>query len=321
MAVPLVMFGGCGTSRHSPDEKYFLIATNIKLPYWQTAQVGLARAGSSMKVRTELAGPDTYDTNAQHQEFLRVLTMKPTGILVSAGDSKLIQPDIDAAMAQGVLVITVDSDVEDSGRLLFIGTDNYKAGTQGGELVARELHGSGNVVVYTMPSQANLYQRLHGYQDVFAAHPRIKVTQIIDIKGDPRIAFDSTRAILENGSGKVDAFVCLEAIACPEVADVLDRQHVLHKLVVAMDTDPRTLDWIRRGGILATIGQKPYTMAYYGVKMLDDLHHDKIGPLNIRWDRAPFSPIPAFVDTGLTLIDKSNVDSFVKQLESQTKGS
>jgi ribose transport system substrate-binding protein len=117
----------------------------------------------------------------------------------------------------------------------------------------------------------------------------------------------------------VDAFFCLEAIACPEVADVLDRQRVLHKVVVAMDTDPRTLEWIQKGGILATIGQKPYTMAYYGVKMLDDLHHDKIGPLNTRWDRAPFSPIPAFVDTGATLIDKSNVDSFVKQVESQTK--
>jgi ribose transport system substrate-binding protein len=162
MTVPLTTISGCGASRHSPDEKYFLIATNVKIPYWQAAQAGLVGAGASMKVRTELAGPDTYDTKAQHEEFQRVLKMKPTGILISAGDSKLIQPDIDAAIAQGVPVITVDSDVEGSGRLLFIGTDNYKAGTQGGELVARALNGTGNVVVYTMPSQANLYQRLHG---------------------------------------------------------------------------------------------------------------------------------------------------------------
>jgi len=315
--ISVALLGGCASSRHSQDEKYFLIATNIKLPYWQTARAGLARAASVLNVKTEMVGPDTYNPGAQHEEFQRVLKLKPAGILVSVGDAKLIQPDIVQAMSAGIPVITMDSDAEGSNRLLFIGTDNYKAGMQGGELVARELHGSGNVVIYTMPSQANLYQRLHGYQDVFAGHPKIKVLQIIDIKGDSGVAFDATKAILANGSGKVDAFVCLEAVACPEVADVLEREHVLHKLVVAMDTEPRTIDWIQKGGIFATIGQKPFTMAYYGVRMLDDMHHDgKLGSLN---NRSPFSPIPAFVDTGATLIDKGNVRNFVEQLNSETK--
>ena len=31
--------------------------------------------------------------------------------------------------------------------------------------------------------------------------------------------------------------------------------------IVAMDTDPGTVDWIKKGVISATIAQKPYTMA------------------------------------------------------------
>ncbi len=64
--------------------------------------------------------------------------------------------------------------------------------------------------------------------------------------------------------------MCLEALAGKEVADVLDRNKVSGKTVVAMDTDEDTLKWIQKGVIAATIAQKPFTMAYYGVKMLDE---------------------------------------------------
>ena len=109
---------------------------------------------------------------------------------------------------------------------MFIGTDNFKAGQIGGDVLAKQLKGKGNVVVFSMPQQANLKERLRGYQDVLANHPQIKITEVVDIKGDPRIAFDKTMEILKKDAAKVDAFVCLEAVACPEVADVLERNKI-----------------------------------------------------------------------------------------------
>jgi len=314
-----LILGGCGTPQHAADEKYYLIATNIKVPYWQTAFSGLGKAAAQMGVKVEMTGPDTYDPKAQQVELERVAKLKPAGILLSAGDPKLMQGEINRAIESGVPVITIDSDADESKRLLFIGTDNYKAGTMGGQRLLKELNGKGNVVVFTMPEQMNLYQRLHGYQDMLAGHPQIKITRIIDIKGDQRIAFDSAKSILEEGSGKVDAFVCLEALACPEVAEVLDRNHVLRKVVMAMDTDPRTLEGIQKGTITATIGQKPFTMAFYGLKMLDDLHHHQLQPLDGAWGRKPFAQIPQFVDTGATLVDQANVAAFLKARDAETK--
>jgi ribose transport system substrate-binding protein len=315
----LAACAACGGPQHDANEKYFLIANNTKVSYWKTAIAGLSRAGRDLGVKTEVAGPETYNPKTQHEEFQKVLTQKPAGILVSAGDSKVIQPDIDQAISQGIPVITIDSDAADSKRLLFIGTDNYKAGTMGAGVVARALKGKGNVVVYTLPAQPNLAERMHGYQDAFAGTTGIRITRIVDSKGEASVAFDATKEILEAGSGKIDAFVCLESTSCAEVADVLDRQHVLRKVVVAMDTDPRTLEWIQKGVITATIGQKPFTMAYFGLRMLDDFHHRKPGPLDKKWSQDSFSPIPAFVDTGATLIDQSNVDRFLKELQNQTQ--
>jgi ribose transport system substrate-binding protein len=317
LTAAMVTLAACGGSQHSADEKYVLVATNVKLPYWQQCFAGLNRAATEMKVKAEMVGPETYDPQAERDELRAAIQKKATGILVSAGDAKLLTTEIDNAIAQGIPVVTIDSDAPASKRLTFIGTDNYQAGVMGAKVVLKKLQGKGSVVVYTIEGQHNLAERLHGYRETFESQPGVKITEVIDMKGDPRVAFDRTKEMMTQGA-KVDAFVCLEAIACPEVADVLERVKATGKVVVAMDTDQRTLDGIQKGAITATIAQKPFTMAYLAVKMLDDLHHHPVKPLDKNWSQDSFSTLATFVDTGATLIDKSNVDQFIQDSQSAT---
>src|SRR5690348_14149981 len=165
----LTWLAACGSSPHETTEKYYLAATNIKIPYWQSANTGLMRAAQQLGVKAEMVGPDTFDPKAEHEAFQKLLgeKIKPSGIMVSAGDPNVMQPDIDAAIAQGIPVITVDSDVPVSKRLTFVGTDNYRAGLMGAQLAIKQLQGKGSVVVYTMPEQANLKDRMRGYHDAF----------------------------------------------------------------------------------------------------------------------------------------------------------
>jgi len=309
----MTWLAGCG-GPHTSTEKYWLVATNIKIPYWQSANAGLMRAAQQIGVHAEMVGPDSFDTKAEHEAFQRVLAekIKPAGIMVSAADPSVMQPDIDAAIGQGIPVITVDSDVPGSKRLTFIGTDNYKAGLMGAQLALKQLQGKGNVVIFSMPEQANLKERLHGYHDGFEGHPGIKIVDNVDIKGDARIAFDHTQELVDKKAiDKIDGFICLEAIACPEVADVLDRNKVGGKVVVAMDTDQRTLDWIKKDRIAGTIAQKPFSMGYVGLASLETLHRYPPIPLDKAWAQDPQSPVATFIGTGEMLVDKSNVDSFL----------
>lgn len=316
MLVLLAMLGGCA-SQHDAGESYYLVSANIQVPYWQAARAGFLQAAAQMKVKAEFIGPDTYDPKAQQLAFEKLLQTKPSGILVSPANPELMRGDIDAAIAAGIPVITIDSDSPDSKRLLFIGTNNYQAGVMAAKVAAGQMRGKGNVIIFTMPGQANLDDRLRGYRDVFASYPGMKIVSVVDIHGDPRVAFDATEQIIGKKQ-KVDGFICLEALAGKEVANVLDRYHVTGKTVVAMDTDPDTLQWIKKGVIAATVAQKPYTMAYVGLKTLDDLHHHRLRSLQQNWAEDPFSPLPAFVDTGATLIDKNNVDAFLTAEKSAT---
>lgn len=310
----MTWLAGCGGSPHASTEKYWLVATNIKIPYWQSANAGLMRAAQQLGVKAEMVGPDSFDPKAEHEGFQRALTdkIKPAGIMVSVADPAVMQPDINAAIEQGIPVITIDSDAPASKRLTFVGTDNYGAGLMGAQLAVKQLQGKGSVVVFTMPEQANLKDRLRGYHDGLEGHPGIKIVETVDVKGDPRIAFDRTQDLVDKKRiDKIDGFICLEAIACPEVADVLDRNKIGSKVIVAMDTDQRTLDWIKKDRIAGTIAQKPFTMCFAGLTTLDTFHHYPPNPLDKPWAQEPLSPVATFIDTGELLVDKSNVDTFI----------
>jgi ribose transport system substrate-binding protein len=310
-ATLILGLAGCSSSRHEATEKYFLVVSNTKLAYWQAAGQGLSEAAHKLGVGYEMVGPDSYDPQAEIQSFRDAVAANPSGILVSAADPNGMKDPIDAAIAKGIPVMTVDSDAPASKRLTFIGTNNYQAGLMGGRVLAERLHGKGDVVVYTMPGQTNLDERLQGYKNVLADHPQIKIIRIVDVKGNPSIAFDTTEEILK-GKTTPEGFVCLVSTACQEVADVLDRHKVDGKILVGMDSDANTLTWIQKGKIAATIAQKPFTMAHFGVLLLDSLHHFKLKTLDWKWADDTRSPLPVFVDTGATLIDKSNIDAFQK---------
>ncbi len=315
-AVCAALFAGCG--RHSSSEHFYLVATNTKLAYWQSAAAGLDKIAAQYHVHAEMRGPENFDAQAEVQEFRAVVALKPAGILVSVVDPKLMLPEINAAMDAGIPVITVDSDAPNSRRLYFIGTNNRQAGKLGADALIERLHGNANVVFFTMPGQPNLDERLAGYEDALAGTPDIHVSDIIDIRGQGTVAFDKAQELMgRTGKDRIDAFVCLEASAGKEVGEVLRRANDKSRVLIAMDVDKDTLDLVKEGVIAATVAQKPFTMAYVGVQMLDDLYHDPLPSLNRPYGIDPFSPIPAFIDTGSALVDASNVDQYLKAQSAQ----
>jgi ribose transport system substrate-binding protein len=301
-----------GCDRHQKSEQYYLIATNIGLSYWQSAHAGFTAAAAQYGVTEEMRGPDTLNPAVEVDEFRAAVARKPAGILVSAADSKLMAPEIDKAISAGIPVITIDADAPDSQRLYFIGTNNLEAGRLGGQSVAAHLNGKGNVVFFSLPGQSNVEERLKGYKDVFTNFPGIKIVEVFDMKGESGTAMDKARDYLERtGPAKINAFICLEASAGKDVAEAFKRAKPQDTMLMAMDVDQATLQLVKEGTIQATISQKPFTMAFLGLKALDDIHHYPLHPLARDYASDASSPIPAFVDTGVSLVDKSNVDKFL----------
>ena len=319
IAALAIFAGACQPpSYHQPDERYVLVAANIDLPYWQEAAAGLTDVGKSMGVKVEIVGPETFSPSEELVAFQQAVAQHPSGILVSVTDPKLFKDPIDHAILQGIPVICIDADAPESNRVLFIGTDNFRAGQESGKRMAELLGGQGRVVVITISEQLNSEERVRGVNEALKKYAGVKIVQTIDDKGDPRVAYDGIAALLQKKE-KIDGIICLEASGGEGAADELHRMDLTGKIkIVAFDKDPQTLDGIERKWITATVVQKPYVMAFYGVRFLDDLHHNAVHEFK-DWATAPAPPLPTFVDTGTAVIDEVNLAAFRRALSQHPK--
>ncbi len=320
--LPAILLAGllvsCAQPYHQAEERYVFVAFNTSLPYWQEAEAGLTDAAKQMGVKAELVGPAAFSPDEELKAFQQAAAQKPSGILLSASNPEIFRAPIAAAIEQGIPVICVDADSPESNRVLFVGTDNFRAGQESGKRMGELLKGKGNIVVVTIPGQYNLGERLRGVNEALKKFPGIKIVKTIDDKGDPRNAYDAISSLVQ-GKDKPDGILCLEASGGPGSADALHRMDLTGKIpIVAFDKDPETLEWIQRGAITATVVQKPYVMSYYGLKFLDDLHHNAVHEFK-NWRTAPASPMPAWVDTGTAIVDKNNLAIFRESLAAHPK--
>jgi len=310
LALSVLSVAGC--DRHSKKEVYYLVAANLSLPYWQTAAAGFNKAAEQYKVSAQVVGPSGYDPQAELTELHKAIAAKPAGILISVADVSVLQSEIDAAVNAGIAVITMDSDAAGSRRLYFIGTNNLEAGRIGGQRVIQKLGGKGRVVFFTFTGQPNTEERLKGFKDAFAERPDIHIVDVVDVKGDVQKAFDWTRdSMALPPAQKIDAYISLESASGKVVSDAVQRAKATDRLLMAWDANQDTLDAIKAGAIDSTIAQKPYTMAFVGLKMLDEVFHAPPRELGKDYSADAFAPYPVFVDTGTALVDKSNVDLYL----------
>ena len=314
---PLIFVAGllasCAPPYHEKDERYVFVAFNTSLPYWQEAEAGLTDSAKQLGVKAELTGPAAFSANEELTAFQQAVAQKPAGILLSASDPEIFKAPINTAILQGIPVICVDADVPGSNRVLFVGTDNFRAGQESGKRMGELLNGKGNVVVITIPTQFNLEERLRGVNEALKKFPGIKISKTIDDKGDSRNAYDEINSLFQ-GNDKPNGIIGLEASGGEGAADALHRVDLDGKVpIVAFDKDPETLGWIERGAITATVVQKPYVMSFYGLKFLDDLHHNAVHEFK-DWRTAPAAPMPAWVDTGTAIVDKKNLAVFKEAL-------
>ena len=315
----------CQDSLHTAAERYVFVASNINLPYWQEAKAGFQDAARTLGVKAEFTGPTTYSPDEALKALQDAVATHPTGILVSPARALLFRHAIDSAIQAGIPLICMDSDSPESRRILFIGTDNYRAGVESSKRLANLLHGRGRVVLITILAQLNLNERLRGVQETLKQYPEIEIAEhaleVVAAETAPRRDRAAVSGEAESQVGallksqeEIDGILCLEASGGSGAAEALQQFNRAGKVpIVAMDKNPQTLDWIKKGVISATIAQKPYTMSYYGLRFLDDLHHNLVHEFK-DWKTAPISPLPTLVDTGTGVVDKHNVDDFVSAL-------
>jgi ribose transport system substrate-binding protein len=293
------------------SEEYYMVTFLSGIEYWKGCYSGFEEAGNLYGVKTVYTGGTQYDANQEVTILEQIIAKKPAGIAVSCINPEALKVPIQKAMAAGIPVVTFDADSPDSGRYSFLGTGNEYAGSVAAKALYDQVGSEGGeVVIITNANQLNNEQRVLGFKNAIEKeYKSLKLVQIGSGNADQTEAAKLLSAFLQVHPNIKGVF-CTEATGGVGAATAVKEANMVGKVkIVSFDTDKGTLDAIKSGVISATIAQGTYVMGYQSMNFLYQLRHELINPAK-DWKSKGITPVPPFVDTGINIITKKNVDSF-----------
>jgi ribose transport system substrate-binding protein len=292
------------------NESYIYVLPLTSLPYFAPAIDAFKLAGQELGVNTQIMGPPDYNVQELVNAMETAIVKKPKGIVICAVDTSL-SALIDKASEMGIPVITEDQDLPCK-RLAFVGTSNHNAGVVGGENLAQLIGKKGEVAILTRIGTPGLDARVQGYKDALAKYPEIHIVQVADTRSDAQVAAQAAASILQKYPN-LKGIACVEAVGGSGVSTALREANKVGKIVtMAMDREPETIEAIKDGLITATVVQRTADMTYWALYLLYSYNHSKLQISN-NDKAAGISVLPVNVDTGTLILDKDNLNYFMKQ--------
>lgn len=293
--------------------------------YWEPVKIGANRAVGELAVPGVVAAPtgNTPDerADAQIQMMMEERSAGYTGFGLAPLRAD-ITAQIDAAADANLPVITVDSDLPDSKRHLYVGTINPEAGkTAANTLLAQFGAGttSGTVIILGHDNPTDWpdgFQRTKGAQDVLEAHGFTVVvrkstwTDTGDDEDSQSMA-DSITAANPPAVGMIGLFS--NAYRCAKAAELASKTKD-DIAIVGFDFDPKTLAYMQSGLIRATHAQRQYYMGYLMPYLLYSVN--ALGMEKTKEIMSHHMVDDARIDSGLDVVGATQVDAYNNFLDS-----
>jgi len=274
-------------------------------PYYEPCYQGFKDAGVKYGVKTEYRAAKAFEVPQEVEIIENLIALHVDGITVSALDDNGLKSVIQEATDSGIKVITFDAPAPSSTALCYIGTDNESAGYQAAEELIKVMNGKGQLAVLQGGLGApNLNDRFKGFERCIKEKaPDIKIVAREDEQGKMDITVNKTEALLE-AHPDLTAIFAVSAEGAPGAATVIKEQGKTGKIIVAgFDDLPETLIGIRSDIVSFCLAQRTYKMGWLSVEMLLDAIHGK--------------PLPKVVDTGVLIITKDNVDTYMQDMKKE----
>jgi simple sugar transport system substrate-binding protein len=295
--------GGGGGSSTDGDLAFSVITHgSAGDAFWDVVQNGAEAAGEDLGIAVDYQSDG--DPQRQAQLIDAAVNQGVDGIVVSMANPDALQDSVEAAVAAGIPVITVNSGGDraaDFGAIGHVGQDETIAGQGAGRQLAAEgatsvlcvVHEAGNI---------GLEQRCSGASSGLGADVTTVQVDINDLQS----AQSTITSQLQGGTG-VDAVLTLNsavaAVAVQAVADAgSDAQ------VATFDLNEDVISGIQDGSIAFAVDQQQYEQGYLPIVMLK-LYAENLNTVGGGYP----------VLTGPGIVDADNVDEIADLASAGTR--
>ena len=303
LAIPFALSMHMGASAKDMKDIRIAVIPKVAVPFFDDCNNGAKEAAAKLGVNYQWVVPQNTQGSTQVRILEDLISKKVDGIAISVNEPKSVEAAIKKAIANGIKVVTFDSDSSNSGRSLYIGTINSAAGETMGEAMAKELNEEGEVAILTgQLGAANLNERITGIKTALAKHPKIKVVATEGTEDDLARAVSTTESIFR-ANPNLKGIFGVSQVGGPAVSKVMATKEFSSKKssvkVLAFDDLPDTVKGVKEGYIQAIMVQRPVTMGRLAVEhLVDQINGKETNPGN--------------VDTGVNVVTNLNLGSYTK---------
>ncbi len=235
-------------------------------PFWSVAANGVNAAAGDMGVTVEYQAPGTFDMVEMSQIIDAAVASQPDGIVVTIPDAEALAPSIQAAVAAGIPVISMNSgsdDFADLGVLVHVGQTEFAAGLIAGQRMATEGVTTAICVNQEVGNTA-LDDRCNGFAEGLGG-----TVDVIPVDlADPTGSQETIAGALQANAG-IDGILTLGPTGAAPALAALDAAGQLGTMKIAtFDLGPEVLQAIVDGNMLFAIDQAQYLQGYLPIVLL-----------------------------------------------------
>lgn len=255
--------------------RFTLIGEEMDNEYWKLIGDGAQETATSHQLFLNYTGP----IKSNPEEQLKLLDMaiyeKVDGIIVQAVNENF-RPYIEKAIDEGIPVLTIDTDIEDSGRYAYIGSDNYKAGQLAGEALIEDTKDDVKVGIITGKYTSVHHQlRVKGFTDAVKEEKRIEIIAL-DESNITRLGAEEKAFNMLSQYEEMNALYgtsALDAIGIAAAVQTLEKQHDIY--IIGFDLLEPSVELLKTGMINTLIAQNPDEIGKKSIQLMLDLKNGK----------------------------------------------
>src|SRR5215469_13671796 len=163
-----LVLASCGRGGNNKTIDVALVVKALDSEWWQRVKAGAEEAArANPGVRLAVLAPEREINIDQQVGILEdQITKRVAALAVAPAGVSEILPVLDKAQAAGIPVVIMDTDINWSSKVAFVGADNRHAGRLAGEYIAKLLGGKGKVaVIRGILGVATHEDRLAGFRE------------------------------------------------------------------------------------------------------------------------------------------------------------
>lgn len=208
-----------------------------------------------------------FDADAQLEAIDALLAEGIHGLMLAPYNHMKIQEKIDELVDRQIPVVTVNTDIDGSRRMAYVGSDYFRGGCTAAGLFALMTEGQIELGIITGSSNVLCHsERIAGLRFTLEqSYPRIQISDIVENHDDEFESYTLTKKFLETHPRMNALFFAAGGVygGCKAI-----QESGRPLKVITFDEVPTTLEMLKTGIISATISQQPYRQ---GSRSLDIL--------------------------------------------------